>query len=91
MYTLVVDPEEKKLLQTIAIKVEENNAILRTMRRSQRLATISRIAYWVLIIVLSLGAYVAIQPYIDMLGSVGGKVTGGLNQVDNLKGLLEGL
>jgi hypothetical protein len=93
-----MDPEDKKLLQTIAIKVEENNAILRTMRRSQRLSNISKIAYWVLILALSVGAYVAIQPYMDMLGSVSGKVTGGMDklgnsmdQLDSLKGLLEGL
>ncbi len=65
-------PEEKSLLERTYKLVEENNAILASMRRGARITNIMRIIYWVVILVVSFGAYYAIQPYINvMLGSLG--------------------
>ncbi|MDD5165376.1 MAG: hypothetical protein PHG25_02460 [Candidatus Pacebacteria bacterium] len=64
-------PEEKSLLERTYKLVEENNNILISMRRGARITNIMRIAYWVVILVVSFGAYYAIQPYINvMLGSL---------------------
>ena len=49
-----MNPDERKLLDRIANQVDENNTILRGIRRVQRFTTVYRILYWVLIIGLSL-------------------------------------
>lgn len=58
-------PEERSLLERTYKLAEENNQILRGIRRSNRFATIMRVLYWVVIIVLSFGAYYLIQPYLQ--------------------------
>lgn len=60
-------PEERDLL-TQSIKLsEENNKMLRAMRRGARFVLLWRITYWTLIIGLSYGSYVYLQPYITQL------------------------
>ncbi len=58
-------PEEKSLLLKTHELAEENNKILRSLRRSRRIGIIMTALYWTLIIGLSLGAFYFIQPYID--------------------------
>lgn len=57
--------EEKFLLERTAKMVEENNTILRRMRRANRFGIAFRIFYWVVIIGASVGALYFLQPYID--------------------------
>ena len=45
-----MSPEERELLKRSVELAEENNDILRSMRRSMRLARIMSIMYWVVII-----------------------------------------
>ena len=60
-----MSPEERELL-TKAIKLsEENNKILRGMRRSARLSSFFRLAYWTVIIIVTIAGYMIIQPYIQ--------------------------
>jgi hypothetical protein len=66
-------PEEKELLKRAVAIGEENNDILRSMQRSQRLASIARWIYWIFIIGSAVGAYYLIQPYINAItGAAGG-------------------
>jgi Trk-type K+ transport system membrane component len=58
-------PEERSLLERTYNLTEDNNKILRSMRRSQRVSTVIRSIYWLFIIGASLGAYYLVQPYID--------------------------
>lgn len=60
-------PEERELLNKSVALAEENNQILRSMRRSQVLASVTRAVYWVFIIGSAFGAYYFIQPYVDQL------------------------
>ena len=60
-------PEEKQLLERVAVLSEENNHILRGIRRANRFGVVWKILYWVVVIALSYGAYVYIQPYFDQL------------------------
>ena len=79
-------PEEKALLERTAKLVEENNAILQSIRRSNRFTTALHILYWVVIIVFSFGAYYFIQPYLTMLLGVtdqAGGVQGIMNSLNN--------
>ncbi len=62
-------PEEKSLLERTYKLAEENNTLLHSMRRSARIANVMRVLYWVVIILLSYGAYFAIQPYMSFLAS----------------------
>jgi len=62
-----MDPESRKLLEHISELAEENNKILRSMRRSQRVSSIIRFVYWAFIIGSAIGAYYFIQPYLVQL------------------------
>jgi hypothetical protein len=60
-------PDEKDLLEKVARQVEENNEILRGIRRTQRWGTFMKVFYWVLIIGLGVGVYLGLQPYLKSL------------------------
>jgi len=62
-----MSPEEKQILKETAELAKENNKILRGMRRSARFGLLWKIFYWVVIIVLSYGTYVYVQPYITIM------------------------
>lgn len=62
-------PEERSLLEETHKLAEENNEMLKSIRRSNRLSIALRIGYWVVIIAISIGAYYAITPYLDLLSS----------------------
>lgn len=74
-------PEEKSLLERTHRLAEENNSILRSMRRTSRFAFIARLIYWAVIILLGFGAYYFIQPYINSLLSLVGNGEGGVQGV----------
>lgn len=62
-------PEDRKLLEAAYELANENNKILRSMRNSARLDKVFRYGYWIVIILASYFAYVAIQPYMGMMKS----------------------
>jgi TRAP-type C4-dicarboxylate transport system permease small subunit len=72
-----MSPEERELLKRSVELAEENNDILRSIRRSMRLARIMSIVYWVVIIGSAVGALYLIQPYLNTLTGAYGNVTGG--------------
>jgi hypothetical protein len=86
-------PEERSLLERTYKMTEDNNAMLRSIRRSSRISNIMRGIYWGVIILLSFGAYYFIQPYVNtMLGlfnQSGSNVNSGQSSVDLLKDLLK--
>ena len=67
MHQKLMDPESKELLEQTLKLEEENNEILRALRRSMRTARIMSLIYWVFIIGSAIGAYYFIQPYVDQL------------------------
>ena len=64
-YTSSMTPEERSLLERTHKLAEENNEILRKMRRMNRISGVFRAIYWIVIIGVSVGAYYLIQPYVD--------------------------
>ncbi len=76
-------PEEKELLNKSVELGEENNKMLRDMRRSQRISRIISIVYWVFIIGSAVGAYYFIQPYVDQLSSMYGGAKSNFDSVNN--------
>ena len=62
-----MSPEERQLLSATYQLSEENNKILRGLRRSQRWQTAGWVIKWALIIGVSFGAYFYLQPFIEGL------------------------
>jgi hypothetical protein len=84
-------PEERSLLERTASLAEENNQMLRSIRRSNRISMIMRAVYWVLILLVSFGAYYLIQPYVEtMMNLIGSDpaVQGSQNSYETLMELL---
>ncbi|MFA6076846.1 MAG: hypothetical protein WC735_02100 [Candidatus Paceibacterota bacterium] len=67
-----MSPEERELLNRSVALAEENNKMLHSMRRSMRLASITRAIYWIFIIGSAVGAFYLLQPYVDQLKDVYG-------------------
>lgn len=72
-----MDPKIEERLAALEQMVAENNKILKRMRGVQRNANLMKLMYWVVIIVISFGAYFFIKPYLQMLGGVYGVGKGG--------------
>ena len=60
-------PEERELLTRSIKLAEENNKMLRSMRRSARLASFLRLLYWLIILGTAFGVYYYTQPYLDAI------------------------
>lgn len=98
--------EENKdtTLQEILRLTQENNEMLRFMKRREEIGTIFKVIYWGLILASAYGAYYYVQPYLNLmvqnlqilssstesLQSVL-KQTEGLQDTQNLKGILDTL
>jgi len=77
-------PEEKSVLEETYRLTQENSEILRGIQRSQRVSMAFRVVYWIVIIVLSFGAYYFVQPYVNNLTNsihdiTGSNILSGLN------------
>ncbi len=93
-----MDSDQK--LDELLELTRENNEILKGLRRTQRLAFLGRILYWVLILAIAAGAYYYVQPYIgkimslysssqeavQKMNTIGSSVG---NNIDSLKALLD--
>ncbi len=79
-----MDPESKKLLAETLALAEENNKILRALKRSMVWGRVVHAVYWALIIGSAVGAYYFIQPYINQIIGVYGGAKDSLNSVNSL-------
>jgi len=91
LYNFWMSPEEKELLERVARQLDENQLLLKTLKTAYRWNLILRVAYWVLIILTALGAFVFIQPYISFLKGVSGDVKDGVNQASDIRDLMKDL
>lgn len=65
-----MDPECKKLMQENLRLSQENHKILKHLQRHERIRRFTKIAYWVVIIVIVLGGYFyIIEPMINQLNN----------------------
>ena len=86
-----MSPDEKKLLESTYSLAKANNAMLRSMKRSQTISAVLKLCYWVIIIGLTGAAFQLIKPYLNTLEDAVGKVqnvsdngTKLLNQIQSL-------
>ncbi len=70
-------PEERSLLERTYQLAEENNEILRKMRRINRFSFAMRALYWIVVIGLAVGALYFIQPYVDAVTDTYSSLFGG--------------
>ena len=83
-----MSPEEHELLRRSIALAEENNDILRDIRRSMRLARLMTFIYWLVIIGASVGAYYFVQPYLQQVINVYG---GAKSNIDSVGKILDTL
>ena len=62
-----MNPEDKKLLEESVQLSRENNTMLKKMLWVQRRGAFIRWTYWIIIIVLTIGSFFFIQPYLNSL------------------------
>ncbi len=62
-----MNPEERELLESIRKLTEENNEIIKSLRRIHRWGSFWSVFRWALIIGSALGAYYYLQPYVDKI------------------------
>ena len=69
-----MDSDIQKLLERNIALSEENNKMLRRLQSNMRWGRFIHAVYWIIIIGSAFGAYYFIQPYIDQLLQIYGKV-----------------
>jgi uncharacterized membrane protein len=62
-----MDPESQKLLEETLTLEQENNKMLRSMKRSMLWGRVMTVIYWLLIIGISVGAFYFLQPYVNQV------------------------
>lgn len=92
-----MDPAIKELLEANLKLSQENNLLLKKVRRVQKRAYAAKLVYWVVILLIALGAYYYIQPYIQKVTDLyvkGSDTLNGFNQsfsdLDNIQGIIDG-
>lgn len=88
---LAMTPEEKSLLERTAALADENNRILRSMQRTQRVTTVMHVLYWVVIIGFSVGAFYFFQPYLTFLTGLASPTSSGQQGSSTLDTLMNSL
>jgi len=86
-----MNPNERDLLQKTHDLAEDNNRILRGIRRSNRWSTFFRAIYWIIIIGVSIGAFYYIQPYVDTLLKTYQSLQGSIQNIQTTTNKIPGL
>ncbi|MBK5215197.1 MAG: hypothetical protein JJE53_00080 [Candidatus Pacebacteria bacterium] len=76
-----MDQETKQLLEENLKLSKENNEMLNSLIRSKKQNAIFKAVYWVIIILITIGSYYFIKPYISSLTSL---YTGGASEMLNV-------
>lgn len=79
-------PEEKSLLERTYKLAEDNNSILKSMRRAQRFSLIFRALYWFVIIGASIGLFYFVQPYFEQVMDMFNVFKGGAETIQTMPG-----
>jgi hypothetical protein len=78
-----MSPEEHELLKRSIALAEENNDILRSIKRSMRFSSFMTVVYWLIIIGISVGAWYFVQPYLNKAEGLYSAAHTELNNVSN--------
>ncbi len=93
-----MSPEERVLIERVLELEESNNKMLRSLYRTQNVNRIFKAVYWGAIIILTIGSYYALQPYLDLVKNNFDVMKAGvenasesLNKVNSIKSNLDNL
>ncbi|MFA6445853.1 MAG: hypothetical protein WCW14_01205, partial [Candidatus Paceibacterota bacterium] len=89
-YTLFVTPEERSMLEEAVELSRDNNKMLRSIRSASRWARAWRIFYWTVIVVVTLGSYYYIQPYLTQLQNVYSGFQSDISQIKSVTSKIPG-
>ena len=64
---MAMDSESQKLAQDTFALAQENNKMLHSIRRGQRITAFMSFLYWVIVIGVAVGSFYYIQPYVDKI------------------------
>ena len=78
-----MDDDLRGLLEENLELARENNAILRKMQRSARMAQIVRVIYWVFLIGSIIGAYYYLEPFIRVITDSYDQIEQSLDNIKN--------
>jgi hypothetical protein len=74
-----MDEQQRKMLEEVVALSRENNEMVHKLVKAQRTAMLWKLSYWGIIIVASLIAYFALQPYLTSMMKIYGG--GDVNQI----------
>ncbi len=77
------DLSDQKIQRILELS-ENNNKLLRSIKRAIWVGRVTHIIYWVILIGASIGAFWFLKPYISQLNEVYGGLKNGVNSVNNL-------
>jgi TRAP-type C4-dicarboxylate transport system permease small subunit len=83
-----MNPEEQRAFKRMMRQTDDMYRMVRSLYRGQRIRTILRVVYFIVIIGAMVGAFYFIQPYIEQITETYTGVQGG---VENAKGLLDAI
>ncbi len=65
-----MDQEDKAMLIEIKKQLDENTVMLKKILKQNQIALWSKVGYWAFIILLTIGAFAVVKPFLNALGSV---------------------
>lgn len=71
-----MDVETKAMIETLSKQQTENHQLLKKIYRLNQVNLYTKFAYWIFLILLALGAFYFIKPFVGSLTSVYGGVLG---------------
>jgi len=77
-------PEERKMLVDTYELSQENNVLLKKIRRGALISSSFRVLYIVIILAITFGSFYFIQPYIDQLKGIYGGVQDSVGKAQNM-------
>lgn len=80
-----MDPEIKALLKENIKISKENNELLKKVRGYQKWSQTTKAIYWVIVLASVFGAWYFIQPYLDVMFSYFGVVSGLNSNLNNIQ------
>ena len=79
-----MNQEERQLLEKTIKISEDNSRVLKYLQRAERIKRVTSIFKWVVIILLTVGSYYALAPYLDQFLQLYSTVNSNVGRFDAL-------
>lgn len=85
-----MDSETKELLKANLELSKENNVLLKKIRKVQKRIQMTKTVYWVIVILVALGAYYYVKPYVGRVESLYNQAATNLEEFTNFSSSFSG-